>query len=257
MNDPHHMIRDNKFFYIITQLNIIIQTFIIYYLPHIKNDTGFNNIIYMIYCMNYFVICPITNCLFDTYLFMNIIFDAYYFYMYIKYTIYIPVLWYIIVYNTGNMIYMYNYKLSNGTSLQSLIYENNIIYNSNNVININDNVRYNPGDIILTDDENSTSSDDTVVDIVTDPVDIVTDPVDIVTDPVDIVPEITGGDNTKDKTHSKLKDECVICFTKFSKKMTVTTKCGHMFHKTCLNKWLTIDNVCPICRKDNPLGKKH
>ena len=29
--------------------------------------------------------------------------------------------------------------------------------------------------------------------------------------------------------------------------------CNHLFHKSCLNKWLQINNSCPICRTDTPI----
>jgi hypothetical protein len=31
-------------------------------------------------------------------------------------------------------------------------------------------------------------------------------------------------------------------------KEMVTTKCNHVFHSTCLKKWVLIKTICPMCR---------
>ena len=30
-----------------------------------------------------------------------------------------------------------------------------------------------------------------------------------------------------------------------------TTKCNHLFHKICIDKWVKINNSCPTCRTPN------
>tara|TARA_B110000971_G_scaffold221445_1_gene268607 strand:+ start:4332 stop:4766 length:435 start_codon:yes stop_codon:yes gene_type:complete len=140
-----------------------------------------------------------------------------------------------------------------------------------------DNDEYNTGEIILTDDDLSSSSGDEIIDINDDA--NVDDDTNVdedtnvgatnVGDDANVDDETNVGDdaNVDDETNvggksiikqlgnNKLKDECIICFTKFSKKETVTTKCGHTFHNRCLRKWLKVDDICPICRTRTPLNK--
>lgn len=48
--------------------------------------------------------------------------------------------------------------------------------------------------------------------------------------------------------------ECSICLTSTNKPKCITN-CGHLFHISCLKKWLKVNHTCPICR--NPLVDKH
>lgn len=52
--------------------------------------------------------------------------------------------------------------------------------------------------------------------------------------------------------------ECTICYAVIGdSERCVTTKCGHSFHYDCLNEWLRINQVCPLCRSsisDFPLN---
>ena len=53
---------------------------------------------------------------------------------------------------------------------------------------------------------------------------------------------------------------CIICLnTTKSSQLVAVEKCGHVFHTTCLNKWLTGDGralrQCPQCR--TPISKHH
>jgi len=56
----------------------------------------------------------------------------------------------------------------------------------------------------------------------------------------------------KDSFNFEIKNEskiCVICFDEIIKKQEqVYIKCGHFYHKTCIDKWLTTSNLCPICK---------
>jgi len=36
-------------------------------------------------------------------------------------------------------------------------------------------------------------------------------------------------------------------------KESVITDCGHIFHRKCLFQWLRQNNICPECRKENPV----
>ncbi|KAG2297989.1 hypothetical protein Bca52824_034462 [Brassica carinata] len=44
--------------------------------------------------------------------------------------------------------------------------------------------------------------------------------------------------------------ECSVCLSTFEEDSDVNRlKCGHLFHKTCLEKWIDFRNVtCPLCR---------
>lgn len=47
-------------------------------------------------------------------------------------------------------------------------------------------------------------------------------------------------------------DECPICLEIFGEldddKLFCTLKCGHSYHRKCINDWLFKDNSCPTCR---------
>ncbi|CAH8382845.1 unnamed protein product [Eruca vesicaria subsp. sativa] len=44
--------------------------------------------------------------------------------------------------------------------------------------------------------------------------------------------------------------ECSVCLSKFEEDSEVNKlNCGHLFHKTCLEKWIDYWNItCPLCR---------
>ncbi|CAG9322713.1 unnamed protein product [Blepharisma stoltei] len=55
----------------------------------------------------------------------------------------------------------------------------------------------------------------------------------------------------------EMKEEmCAICLEVFSvgQKIGALIGCQHIFHESCLNKWLGYKEVCPICRKETPAG---
>lgn len=44
-------------------------------------------------------------------------------------------------------------------------------------------------------------------------------------------------------------DTCPICLEEMKDDgLTIITKCGHEFHRECLDKWLPKENSCPLCR---------
>ena len=47
----------------------------------------------------------------------------------------------------------------------------------------------------------------------------------------------------------KHKYECNICLEDMSKETLQVVKCGHFFHKECIDTWLNNHDNCPLCRK--------
>ena len=43
--------------------------------------------------------------------------------------------------------------------------------------------------------------------------------------------------------------ECIICYHDFKERDTVILRCGHFYHRGCINQWLNYKETCPICRK--------
>ena len=44
-------------------------------------------------------------------------------------------------------------------------------------------------------------------------------------------------------------DKCAICLDSITDEHSVIVeKCKHYFHKVCLQKWLSSNNTCPVCR---------
>jgi len=43
-------------------------------------------------------------------------------------------------------------------------------------------------------------------------------------------------------------EECPICLNNISSLDKITTKCNHIYCKTCLKSWLEEKDSCPICR---------
>ncbi|XP_074287533.1 RING-H2 finger protein ATL80-like [Silene latifolia] len=59
------------------------------------------------------------------------------------------------------------------------------------------------------------------------------------------VPERTVTDDSVEQT------ECAICLSEFTDGdlMRVLPHCGHVFHVTCIDKWLETNSSCPSCRQ--------
>lgn len=43
---------------------------------------------------------------------------------------------------------------------------------------------------------------------------------------------------------------CAICLEPFIDSVTSGSQCSHLYHKTCIIKWMEKHDVCPFCRKD-------
>ncbi len=66
--------------------------------------------------------------------------------------------------------------------------------------------------------------------------------------PIDaaLLPHVAYDSNSLVFTH---QTDCVICFTEFKQDETVVNlTCRHMFHESCLSRWLRIKPECPHCR---------
>jgi hypothetical protein len=51
------------------------------------------------------------------------------------------------------------------------------------------------------------------------------------------------------KFHAPKKfGDCPICFEEVTSKTSTTTRCKHVFHKACLERWTEENNTCPMCR---------
>ena len=42
---------------------------------------------------------------------------------------------------------------------------------------------------------------------------------------------------------------CIDILNGRNMKKTVTTKCKHVFHKSCITTWFSYNNICPLCKK--------
>ena len=54
------------------------------------------------------------------------------------------------------------------------------------------------------------------------------------------------------KFNSTMKyDQCCICLDDFQDDVStvLVLHCGHIFHNSCINEWLSSKDSCPICRK--------
>ncbi|KAJ0230035.1 E3 ubiquitin-protein ligase XERICO [Hirschfeldia incana] len=52
------------------------------------------------------------------------------------------------------------------------------------------------------------------------------------------------------KCKKQADNECSVCLSKFEEDSEINKlTCGHLFHKTCLEKWIDYWNItCPLCR---------
>jgi len=52
--------------------------------------------------------------------------------------------------------------------------------------------------------------------------------------------------------------ECPICYEKITSKTSITTRCKHVFHNACLQRWMETSQTCPMCRGDiHPTKGRH
>jgi hypothetical protein len=55
-------------------------------------------------------------------------------------------------------------------------------------------------------------------------------------------------DNISVISYSSDINNCSICMSHYNIKNLHTLNCNHVFHKDCINEWLTKNNTCPLCR---------
>lgn len=49
--------------------------------------------------------------------------------------------------------------------------------------------------------------------------------------------------------HCNKEDECCICLDSINDKTKIyNLNCEHLFHPDCIDKWVNINNTCPLCR---------
>ena len=44
--------------------------------------------------------------------------------------------------------------------------------------------------------------------------------------------------------------DCPICYEEITKGTSTTTRCKHVFHKACLERWMEEKTTCPMCREN-------
>ena len=56
-------------------------------------------------------------------------------------------------------------------------------------------------------------------------------------------------DNSHENKYIKIYDtlECSICTVMFNDDKFILKKCGHIYHKKCIDEWFNKKNTCPIC----------
>ena len=42
-------------------------------------------------------------------------------------------------------------------------------------------------------------------------------------------------------------DICSICLENLNKYRVIKLKCNHLYHEKCIQQWLNIKNICPLC----------
>ena len=61
---------------------------------------------------------------------------------------------------------------------------------------------------------------------------------------------VFAGEIDTEKTSKMNSGECAVCLATYLKdEELVTLKCMHVFHVSCIEKWLKKEDQCPLCRK--------
>jgi len=64
--------------------------------------------------------------------------------------------------------------------------------------------------------------------------------------------EIILHNSTNNNKYIKIYDafECSVCSIAFNDDKFILKKCGHIFHKKCIDDWLNKKNICPLCKEN-------
>ncbi|KAI4385104.1 hypothetical protein MLD38_003165 [Melastoma candidum] len=80
--------------------------------------------------------------------------------------------------------------------------------------------------------------------------DLADDPVALPAEVSPRAPQQVAAYDDSEKTNL-VNDECVICLVRFEdgEVCRVLTNCKHVFHKECIDEWMSRSLCCPICRE--------
>ena len=67
------------------------------------------------------------------------------------------------------------------------------------------------------------------------------------------IPQALSPSNTpprirKRRNSNGSEKTCTICLDVLQGNSTRSLPCAHVFHTTCISKWLALSNTCPVCR---------
>ncbi|KAL5212457.1 hypothetical protein ABZP36_023304 [Zizania latifolia] len=67
-----------------------------------------------------------------------------------------------------------------------------------------------------------------------------------------------GGDSDSedDEEAGVIREDCAICYSTYvlCSAAAVKLSCSHAYHRTCLDKWVSVNRTCPMCRSPVPEG---
>lgn len=64
-------------------------------------------------------------------------------------------------------------------------------------------------------------------------------------------------DNLLANVCQDVTSECSICMDSDRPRPRKELRCGHAFHTACIDRCLSLDSRCPVCRQETSLIKRH